>query len=244
MLLQAFRRRAKGKSEAEKPFWISYADLMTAMMVLCLVTMAVTILVTQKAKNEASAEAKERAEAIGSICDSLEEKLATLGESGISIDDCDSDRNRIDFGERGRFALASDRLPDGAAPAIAAFLPQVLSVAKSDEGIRWMRRVVVEGYTDTKGGYLYNLNLSLRRSERVMCLLMDQRANPALTLSNTEIAEVQQLFVAGGVSFADQMETAEESRRVEMRLEFYPPGDRDPITTRAQFSAAPDRCRI
>lgn len=31
------------KSEAEKPFWISYADLMTALMVLFLVAMSVAM---------------------------------------------------------------------------------------------------------------------------------------------------------------------------------------------------------
>ena len=33
-----------GKSEAEKPFWISYADLMTALMVLFLVAMSVAMM--------------------------------------------------------------------------------------------------------------------------------------------------------------------------------------------------------
>jgi hypothetical protein len=32
------------KGEAEKPFWISYADLMTALMVLFLVAMSVAML--------------------------------------------------------------------------------------------------------------------------------------------------------------------------------------------------------
>jgi hypothetical protein len=32
------------KSEAEKPFWISYADLMTALMVLFLVAMSVAMM--------------------------------------------------------------------------------------------------------------------------------------------------------------------------------------------------------
>ena len=46
-----FQQRAHKKShkdEGEKPFWISYADLMTACMTLFLVVMAVTIVMLQK----------------------------------------------------------------------------------------------------------------------------------------------------------------------------------------------------
>ena len=35
--------RKRAKDEAEKPFWISFADLMTALMVLFLVVMAVQV---------------------------------------------------------------------------------------------------------------------------------------------------------------------------------------------------------
>ena len=36
--------RSKSKDEGEKPFWISFSDLMTAMMVMFLVVMAVALL--------------------------------------------------------------------------------------------------------------------------------------------------------------------------------------------------------
>ncbi|MGH7485961.1 MAG: flagellar motor protein MotB, partial [bacterium] len=41
------------KDEAEKPFWISYADLMTALMMLFLVTMSVALLAVTKTVSEA-----------------------------------------------------------------------------------------------------------------------------------------------------------------------------------------------
>ena len=44
--------RRKSKGEAEKPFWISYADLMTALMVLFLVAMTVAMIaMTNTVKN-------------------------------------------------------------------------------------------------------------------------------------------------------------------------------------------------
>ena len=46
-----------GRDEAEKPFWISFADLMTALMVLFLVVMGVALIavtknVTEREKKE------------------------------------------------------------------------------------------------------------------------------------------------------------------------------------------------
>ena len=41
-------RRRKAKEDAEKPFWISYSDLMTACMTLFLVVMAVEIVSLEK----------------------------------------------------------------------------------------------------------------------------------------------------------------------------------------------------
>ena len=40
-------RRKRAKEEAEKPFWISFSDLMTALMVLFLVAMAVALMVVK-----------------------------------------------------------------------------------------------------------------------------------------------------------------------------------------------------
>ena len=43
MFNRAFNSRQRRSDEAEKPFWISYADLMTAMMVLFLVVMVASL---------------------------------------------------------------------------------------------------------------------------------------------------------------------------------------------------------
>ena len=55
-------RRRKAKEDAEKPFWISYSDLMTACMTLFLVVMAVEIVSLEK--QFGTPEAKVRTELI------------------------------------------------------------------------------------------------------------------------------------------------------------------------------------
>ena len=44
--------KKRAKDEAEKPFWISFADLMTALMVLFLVVMSVALLSVTKTVSE------------------------------------------------------------------------------------------------------------------------------------------------------------------------------------------------
>ncbi|MCM4930604.1 hypothetical protein MMO01_29800, partial [Escherichia coli] len=42
-------------------------------------------------------------------------------------------------------------------------VPLVLEASNSEEGKKWFKQIVIEGFTDTDGSYLYNLHLSLQR---------------------------------------------------------------------------------
>lgn len=230
------RGRARPKDEGEKPFWISYADLMTAMMVLFLVAMAVTIAaVTRAVEGPAEIRAKEVLE----ICSSLKQDLADAPDIDVN---CTS--HRITFPDVGYFDFNSYRLPEGASEALARMVPAVLRAADSELGQRWLKQVVVEGYTDPVGSYLYNLHLSLQRSEWVLCLLMDPAKNSALALSDTQLGRVRQLFHAGGVSSNNQRETDERSRRVELRIQFYGLGEEQAPPVVHPVAGAPDRCQL
>ena len=58
MFAKVVKSGGKGRDQAEKPFWISYADLMTALMVLFLVVMSVALLaVTKKITDQEVAKA-------------------------------------------------------------------------------------------------------------------------------------------------------------------------------------------
>ncbi len=205
----------KPRSEAERPFWISYADLMTAMMTLCLVVMAVTIVViSQKLAHKISAEAR-RAEDIAQLCRDLQKGVG--GQAGINVNCRDY---RIDFGEAGYFGDNDYKLHPAAQAYLATLVPAVLSAADSELGRKWLKQVVIEGYTDTRGSYLYNLYLSLQRSYWLMCTLVDPRMSAALHLSDIQTQKIREIFLAGGVSFNDARESLEASRRVELRLQF------------------------
>lgn len=205
--------KVRNKDEGEKPFWISYADLMTAMMILFLVVMVVALMTV----GLVDAEGKERKQAIEALCTQLKFESKSK-HSSISVN-CED--NRINFGEAGRFAHNAYKLgPEGEA-ALREVVPLILAAADSKEGKDWFKQVVIEGFTDTDGSYLYNLHLSLQRSEWVMCSLLDDRRKAAVGLSEAQQGRVRDLFLAGGVSFNNAKESKDASRRVELRMQFH-----------------------
>jgi flagellar motor protein MotB len=276
------------KSEAEKPFWISYADLMTALMVLFLVAMSVAMMaVTDTVRDverqkhqleESNAQAEERNRQLQLALEQLEadreqqkkneeaikkdeaqlkaanEELekyqktpeqieeerakkerdteisalldevanAALRHPGVKVD---KDQHTIDFGDRARFDMKSFTLTSEQARLLRVFVPEVLGIAKDTLGQKWLKQVVVEGFASPEGDYLYNLNLSLERSQRVLCVLLATPLSDETSLKFDQLEQIRDLFLVGGYSFnATKFDAStksyDASRRVELRLEF------------------------
>jgi len=222
--------RRRTRDEGEKPFWISFADLMTALMVLFLVVMSVELLritIPLGAKEERQ---KQLDQNIQAILDKFETSATKF--PGIRID---RDRRVIDFGERARFAFNSSTLNPGQMTVLREFVPEMLAISNDPIGVAILKRIVVEGFTDRTGTYLSNLNLSLQRSQRVLCAMFEAPQGTERPLTPVELAQVRSLFVVGGYSFNSARPTDEESRRVEMRLEFLGVDEtREPISVSSE----------
>ena len=211
----------KAADEAEKPFWISYSDMMTALMVLFLVVMTVAILAVT---NEASESDKQKAQRETEIAQLLAGiKTSTKDFPGIVVHG-----NIIDFGEAVRFEKDSHRLTPEQESTLRRYIPGVLNVARTPLGQKWVRRVVVEGFADRRGTYLHNLNLSLQRSQRMLCTLLAKATPDEKPLSDEDRLLVRNIFLVSGASFNSFKDTPEESRRIEVQLEFLDLGEKKP----------------
>lgn len=200
----------------DRAFWISYSDLMTALMVLFMMVMAVALLAITRPEprdpkplpDEAQARALER----------LEREIADLVRATPGVH-FDSGRQVIDFGERARFATGSHQLDVASARLLREFVPQLLAVVNKEPMQGSVKRIIVEGFADQRGDYLFNLNLSLQRAQRVLCTLLEPTTDgSALTLDQR--IQVRDIFSVGGFSFNDRRASLEASRRIELRLEF------------------------
>ena len=209
------------KDEGEKPFWISYADLMTACMTLFLVVMAVTIVMLQKKYEQQSKLDKEREETIAECAQNLKAiaDARFLGQARIEYSK--GDAIRIDLGSIVKFDDGRHYIRPEASKFLREYIPTVLQTVKNNQCKQYFRRVMVEGYTSKTGDYMTNLRLSLERSKEVVCELAKTETDGTGGLSIEEKNEVKRLFFVGGFSFNSQKKSDEESRRAELQLEFW-----------------------
>jgi outer membrane protein OmpA-like peptidoglycan-associated protein len=202
------------RDEAEKPFWISFSDLMTALMVLFLVAMAVALMSITQSLRKMDEGRAQRGTAIASCLESIRHITEQAQYPGVKLRG-----QTLELGSLAEFPKDSSELEAQRAGYLRGFVPQMLSIARTPECQNWLKRFVLEGYASPEGSYLYNLNLSLERSQRVLCVLLDNQAPDALNLEDRQA--IRELFFVGGSSFNSViLNQPEKSRRVELRLEF------------------------
>ncbi len=198
--------------EAEKPFWISFGDLMTALMVLFLVSLAAALFAIV-------APAGTEARSMGERATEIQTCLLEIQVLAHSYPGAEVRGETIDFGTWAYFPNNSSTLTAGQKTALRWFVPEILNIATGNTCKHWLRRVIVEGFSSATGGYLHNLDLSTRRSEQVLCALFESAGTHKLTDSDREL--IKRLFFVGGYSFNNVKDTPQDSRRIELQLEFY-----------------------
>ncbi len=115
------------------------------------------------------------------------------------------------------FDKGSSKLKENAKSELANAFNDYIGALVSNPAIRpHLERIVIEGHTDSDGGYLYNLALSQRRALAVMHYL--------LTLPIAEKYHLKQYLVASGRAYLDPIrrngkEDKEASRRIEIKFQ-------------------------
>lgn len=206
--------RKRARDEGEKPFWISFSDLMSALMVLFLIAMSVALLAVTKKISDEEKEETGRFNDIRELM--VEVKRVAAQFEGVSVIG-----TTIDFGSKARFEReGQNTLSPQQRQLLRTFTPQLLDKLRTTEaGKKWFKRAVVEGYASRTGTYLFNLNLSLERSERVLCeLLRTPPGGEPLSIDDRRL--IAQRFFVGGASFNSLRSSENESRRIEFKLDF------------------------
>lgn len=222
--------RRSQKQEGESPFWISFSDLMSALMVLFLLVMAVTLIsVTKDVSTTAEQRKIQREQEIKALMETIRHNSSEFPE--VKVDEA---TYQIDLGDVVRFDSGRSNIGEDGSRFLRSYVPVLLKAQASELGQKWIRRIVVEGFTDQDGTYLRNLGLSLQRSQRVVCVLFDRPYSNEMPLTDGEKRQIQDLFLVGGYSFNSMKASKEASRRVELKVEFWALDETKPITPAAE----------
>lgn len=117
------------------------------------------------------------------------------------------------------FQTASDLLLPAGQEQLSRLLPVYLSVLLRPEYENYVAEIVIEGHTDSKGSYLYNLKLSQDRALGVATYCLEL---PVLGFAQRQ--KLQSILTAKGRSFSDPIKNADgsenmdASRRVEIQF--------------------------
>lgn len=208
-------RPYKRKNEENTSYWLSYSDLMAALLIIFILVLAYNILQFKVSQEELEA---------------IQVKIKELDQTNKIID-----KLKKEFGEEieinedtGDIIVKSDILFDfdkyglkeNGKIFLKDFVPRYLEVLLGDPDIKDnLYRILVVGHTDDKGSYLYNLELSqLRALEVANYIFSEQIQTPykkevekyieAIGRSETEVKKKD-----------DGQILRDESRRVEFKFE-------------------------
>ncbi len=114
------------------------------------------------------------------------------------------------------FDKGSAKLKDEAKAELKDTFEKYIAALMSNRAIRpYLDRIIIEGHTDSDGGYLYNLELSQKRALAVM--------NYLLSLPISKKYHLKKYLVASGRAYMDPIikngvEDKEASRRIEIKF--------------------------
>lgn len=166
---------------------------------------------------EAALKAKSEAlkELVG-IREGIVSKLSdTLAGLGINAD-IDKETGSVRFGEAVLFNVNSTDLNPAGQEYLKKLIPAYLSVVLSEKNREYIEQIVIEGHADDGGTYLYNLDLSQKRSYSVAGFIMNNKLSML-----QDGTDAEKLLAISGKSFSrpvmiDNAVDRSLSRRVEL----------------------------
>jgi chemotaxis protein MotB len=133
----------------------------------------------------------------------------------------DSNTGSITFASSVLFDYDSDQIKSSGKEFLDEFLPIYVNSILNDKFKDYISEIIVEGYTDDKGEFLYNLELSQKRAFSVSKYCLE---HPQLFDNSIDFNHLKTILTTNGKSMnnlikdADGNVDAEASRRVEFKF--------------------------
>lgn len=226
------RRDIKRNKNGEKlNFWLSYSDMMAALLLVFILILSCTLLETRATYEAKQSELEEKEQIISNqqaqidtIIGVRKELIEALSNefSGNDLSvKVDAQSGAITFDSTLLFGFNDDKLQDTGKSFLAEFLPKYFSVLLNESFSPYVAEIIIEGHTDPDGEYMYNLQLSQNRAFAVVSYCLDEENH---FLSESQLKELRVLLTANGRSWsapvyaADGTVDKQASRRVEIKF--------------------------
>lgn len=237
------KRLPFSQTEEKESFWVSYTDLMSALLVIFALVIMITMYDNQSAyekqirvmdqakeniiqKEEVITQKEEVIgqknqlieEIIGVKSRIIQELVRVFKDSNLNLE-VDQHTGAIRFSGGVFYETRSSTVSKQGEEYLIQFIPQYINILLSPQFSDDIAQIIVEGHTDTVGSYLYNLKLSQDRALSVVQKVFDP------TFPNFQYQEeLKKVITANGRSFSvpifDMNEDIdmEKSRRVEFKF--------------------------
>lgn len=201
------RRRRK-----ETNYWMSYADLMSAMLMVFVLLLSVIIL-------DYKSDMDEKQRQIDAVTNVKNNIIADLTEefkgSNMNIE-VDPQTGAIRFPGNILYEVNSSDLSPEGIKFLREFVPKYFGIILQDKFREDISSIIVEGHTDKAGSYLYNLDLSQARAFSVVQEIYDENFVdfPEKDLSKDYLTSNGRSFMVP-INNPDGTYNPDKSRRVE-----------------------------
>ena len=108
------------------------------------------------------------------------------------------------------------------------FVKKLIPIINTKNSTEILKDIQVVGFTNKNGDYLYNLNLSLQRSHRLVCVLLQDQISQEKLFDLNELNLIKDYFLVSGYAFNNSTKSAENDRRIELRMNYIPLGEEKP----------------
>ncbi len=202
----------KYRRRTEVNYWMSYADLMSAMLMVFALLLTFVILDYRELLEEKERKIEEVVSVKTEIIRALTEAFK---QSNMAIE-IDQQTGAIRFPGSILFESNSTEIsPEGKA-FLQQFIPKYMGILLQDRFKDEISSIIIEGHTDRNGTYMYNMSLSQRRAYAVLEYIYSKE------FPNFKERELSKKYItANGRSFSSPLTDAtgkydpDRSRRVE-----------------------------
>ncbi|MDE7182963.1 MAG: OmpA family protein, partial [Lachnospiraceae bacterium] len=149
----------------------------------------------ENAKQELTTTKQELQDIVGIRTDIIGALQSAFSNSTMKVD---AQTGSITFSSDVLFRYNSASLTAESKETLQNIIPRYLDVLLQDQFRDYIAEIIIEGHTDTDGGYQSNMELSYERANAVADFCLDKRNG----LSETKITQLQKLLTVNGKSWS------------------------------------------